>query len=163
MAVSLLKGGNVSLSKEALGLSAVQIGLGWDPRVTDATELDLDGSVYLLNDAGKIRSNADFVLYNNATSADGSVTHKGDNCSGQGESDDETVEINLTGVPADVQRVAFGVTIHDADARKQSFGQISNAFSRVLNATDGKEIALYTLSEYYSTETAMIFGFGVNV
>ncbi|GGS03644.1 TerD family protein [Deinococcus sedimenti] len=158
MAVSLSKGGNVSLSKEAPGLTAVKIGLGWDPRVTDGTEFDLDGSVFLLNDAGKVRSDADFVFYNNKTSADGSVTHAGDNRSGQGDGDDETVDVNLTGVPADVQRVAFGVTIHDADARKQSFGQVSNAFIRVLNAADGKEIARYDLSEDYSTETAMIFG-----
>lgn len=158
MAVSLSKGGNVSLSKEAPGLTAVKVGLGWDPRVTDGTEFDLDGSVFLLNDAGKVRSDADFVFYNNKTSADGSVTHGGDNRSGQGDGDDETVDVNLAGVPADVQRVAFGVTIHDADARKQSFGQVSNAFIRVINAADGKEIARYDLSEDYSTETAMIFG-----
>ncbi|GGN46495.1 TerD family protein [Deinococcus daejeonensis] len=158
MAVSLSKGGNVSLSKEAPGLTAVKVGLGWDPRVTDGTEFDLDGSVFLLNDAGKVRSDADFVFYNNKTSADGSVTHGGDNRSGQGDGDDETVDVNLAGVPADVQRVAFGVTIHDADARKQSFGQVSNAFIRVTNAADGKEIARYDLSEDYSTETAMIFG-----
>ena len=158
MAVSLSKGGNVSLSKEAPGLTAVKVGLGWDPRVTDGTEFDLDGSVFLLNDAGKVRSDADFVFYNNTTSADGSVTHGGDNRSGQGDGDDETVDVNLAGVPADVQRVAFGVTIHDADARKQSFGQVSNAFIRVTNAADGKEIARYDLSEDYSTETAMIFG-----
>lgn len=158
MAVSLTKGGNVSLSKEAPGLTAVKIGLGWDPRVTDGTEFDLDGSVFLLNDGGKVRSDADFVFYNNAASADGSVKHNGDNRSGAGEGDDETVDVNLASVPADVQRVAFGVTIHDADARKQSFGQVSNAFIRVMNAADGKEIARYDLSEDYSTETAMIFG-----
>ncbi|MBZ9749766.1 chemical-damaging agent resistance protein C [Deinococcus sp. HMF7620] len=158
MPVSLSKGGNVSLSKEAPGLTAVRIGLGWDPRVTDGTEFDLDGSVFLLNDQGKVRGDSDFIFYNNKTSADGSVTHNGDNRSGQGEGDDESVEVKIAGVPADVQRIAFGVTIHEADARRQSFGQVQNAFIRVINAADDKEIARYDLSEDYSTETAMIFG-----
>ncbi|ABC21695.1 TerD family protein [Rhodospirillum rubrum] len=158
MAVSLSKGGNVSLSKEAPGLTAINVGLGWDARVTDGSAFDLDASAFLLNEAGKIRSDADFIFYNNKTSSDGSVVHQGDNQSGAGEGDDETVAIDLTKVPADVQKVAFSVTIHEADARKQNFGQVTNAFIRVVNQADGKEITRYDLSEDYSTETAMIFG-----
>jgi tellurium resistance protein TerD len=158
MGISLSKGGNISLNKEAPGLTAVRIGLGWDPRVTDGTEFDLDGSVFLLNEHGKVRSDADLVFYNNLMSADGSVKHGGDNRSGQGDGDDESVDVNLAVVPADVQCIAFSVTIHEADTRKQSFGQVGNAFIRVINAEDDNEIARYDLSEDSSTETAMIFG-----
>jgi len=158
MAVSLSKGGNVSLSKEAPGLTAIDVGLGWDARVTDGSAFDLDASAFLLNEAGKVRKDADFIFYNNKLSEDGSVAHQGDNVTGTGEGDDEVVSIDLAKVPADVQKVAFSVTIHDAEARRQNFGQISNAYIRVLNKADGKEIARYDLSEDYSTETAMIFG-----
>lgn len=158
MAVSLSKGGNVSLSKEAPGLTAIIVGLGWDARVTDGSAFDLDASAFLLNESGKVRSDADFIFYNNKTSADGAVVHQGDNQSGAGEGDDETIAIDLSQVAADVRKIAISVTIHEAEARRQSFGQVSNAFIRVLNKADGKEIARYDLSEDYSTETAMIFG-----
>ena len=158
MAVSLSKGGNVSLSKEAPGLAAIDVGLGWDARVTDGSGFDLDASAFLLNEGGKVRSDADFIFYNNKTSSDGSIVHQGDNQSGSGDGDDEVVSINLAKVPADVQKVAFSVTIHEAAARKQNFGQVGNAYIRVLNKADGKEIVRYDLSEDYSTETAMIFG-----
>ncbi|WP_431823871.1 TerD family protein [Burkholderia sp. F1] len=158
MAVSLSKGGNVSLSKEAPGLSEVLVGLGWDPRVTDGTEFDLDASVFITGESGKVLSDAGFIFYNNKKSADGSVEHLGDNRSGQGEGDDEQVVVKLTGLAADVKKLVFAVTIHDAESRKQSFGQVSNAYIRVVNKADGKEIARYDLSEDASTETAMIFG-----
>lgn len=158
MSVSLSKGGNVSLSKEAPGLGAIIVGLGWDARVTAGSAFDLDASACLLNERGKVRSDADFIFYNNKTSADGSVVHHGDNQTGAGEGDDEAVEIDLTKVPADVQKIAFSVTIHEADARRQNFGQVSSAFIRVVNKANGKEVARYDLSEDYSTETAMIFG-----
>ena len=158
MAVSLSKGGNVSLSKEAPGLSEIIVGLGWDPRVTDGTEFDLDASVFITGDNGKVLTDAGFIFYNNKLSADGSVEHLGDNRSGQGEGDDEQVTVKLTGLAADVRKLVFAVTIHDAEARKQSFGQVSNAYIRVVNKADGKEIARYDLSEDASTETAMIFG-----
>ncbi|MBN3771543.1 TerD family protein [Burkholderia sp. Se-20378] len=158
MAVSLSKGGNVSLSKEAPGLSEVVIGLGWDPRVTDGTEFDLDASIFVTGESGKVLSDASFIFYNNKKSADGSVEHLGDNRSGQGEGDDEQVNVKLTGLAADVKKLVFAVTIHDAEARKQSFGQVSNAYIRVVNKADSKEIARYDLSEDASTETAMIFG-----
>lgn len=158
MAVNLSKGGNVSLSKEAPGLSEVVVGLGWDPRVTDGTEFDLDASVFMTGENGKVLNDASFIFYNNKTSADGSVEHLGDNRSGQGEGDDEQVNVKLTSLVSDVTKLVFAVTIHDAEARKQSFGQVSNAYIRVLNKADGKEIARYDLSEDASTETAMIFG-----
>ncbi|MBF0624524.1 MAG: TerD family protein [Magnetococcales bacterium] len=158
MAVSLSKGGNVSLSKEAPGLSIIDVGLGWDARVTDGSAFDLDASAFLLNEGGKVRNDTDFIFYNNKTSSDGSVVHQGDNLTGSGDGDDEVVSIVLGKVPADVHKVAFSVTIHDAEARKQSFGQVSKAYIRIINKADGKEIARYDLSEDYSTETAMIFG-----
>lgn len=138
MAVSLQKGGNVSLSKEAPGLTEVIVGLGWDPRVTDGTEFDLDASVFVTGENGKVLNDASFIFYNNKTSADGSIEHLGDNRSGQGDGDDEQVNVKLNGLGADVKKLVFAVTIHDAEARKQSFGQVGNAYIRVLNKADGK-------------------------
>jgi tellurium resistance protein TerD len=158
MAVSLAKGGNLSLSKEAPGLKAVFVGLGWDARATDGADFDLDASAFLLKEDGKVRSGDDFIFYNNLKSADGSVEHAGDNRTGAGEGDDEVVKINLEKVPQAVQRVSFTVTIHEAEARRQNFGMVSNAFIRVVNQADGKEIARFDLSEDMSTETAMVFG-----
>lgn len=158
MAVSLSKGGNVSLSKEAPGLAEVRVGLGWDARVTDGAEFDLDASVFVVGENGKVLNDTGFIFYNNKTSADGSIEHLGDNRSGQGDGDDEQVNVKLTGLAQDVKKLVFAVTIHDADARKQSFGQVSNAYIRVINKADGKELARYDLSEDASTETAMIFG-----
>ena len=158
MAVSLSKGGNVSLTKEAPGLSEVVVGLGWDPRVTDGSEFDLDASVFIVGENGKVLNDGSFVFYNNKTSPDGNVVHQGDNRSGAGEGDDEQVNVNLSGFAPETKKLVFAVTIHEADARKQSFGQVSNAYIRVLNKADGKEIARYDLSEDASTETAMVFG-----
>ncbi len=158
MAISLQKGGNVSLSKEAPGLKSLIVGLGWDPRATDGKEFDLDGSAFLLNASGKVRSDADFVFYNNLKSADGSIVHSGDNRSGEGDGDDEKVTINLAGVPADVEKLSFCVTIHDGQQRGQNFGMVGKAYIRCVDADTNKEIARYDLSEDGSTETAMIFG-----
>ena len=158
MGVSLSKGGNVSLSKEAPGLSKIMIGLGWDTRSTDGADFDLDASVFMLNEQGKVRSDADFIFYNNLKSGDGSVEHTGDNLTGEGEGDDEAINVALNQVPTEVSKLAVAVTIHDADSRRQSFGMVSNAFMRVVNADNGTEIARYDLTEDASTETAMIFG-----
>jgi tellurium resistance protein TerD len=158
MAISLQKGGNVNLSKEAPGLSKMVVGLGWDARSTDGAAFDLDGAVFLVNAAGKVRSDADFVFYNNLKSTDGSVVHSGDNTTGAGEGDDETVSIDLTKVPADVDKIVLAVTIHDAETRKQNFGMVSKAFVRCINASGNAEIARYDLSEDSSTEAAMVFG-----
>ena len=158
MAVSLSKGGNVSLSKEAPGLTEVVVGLGWDPRVTDGTEFDLDASVFIVGENGKVLDDNSFIFYNNKKSADGSVEHMGDNRSGAGEGDDEQVTVKLTSLAPLVKKLVFAVTIHDAEARKQTFGQVSNSFIRVVNKADGKELARFDLSEDASTETAMVFG-----
>ncbi|MDO6680743.1 MULTISPECIES: TerD family protein [unclassified Oceanobacter] len=158
MAISLSKGGNVSLSKEAPGLTEVVVGLGWDPRVTDGTEFDLDASVFITGENGKVLGDTSFIFYNNKVSTDGSVEHMGDNRSGEGDGDDEKVTVKLTSLAADVKKLVFAVTIHEAESRKQNFGQVSNAYIRVVNKADGKEIARYDLSEDASTETAMIFG-----
>ncbi|MES2148166.1 MAG: TerD family protein [Pseudomonadota bacterium] len=158
MAISLQKGGNVNLSKEAPGLSKMVVGLGWDVRATDGAAYDLDGAVFLLGATGKVRSDADFVFYNNLKSVDGSVQHSGDNRTGAGEGDDESVTIDLSKVPADVDKIAVCVTIHEAEARHQNFGQVSKAFVRCVNAAGNTEIARYDLSEDGSTESAMVFG-----
>jgi tellurium resistance protein TerD len=158
MAISLQKGGNVNLSKEAPGLSKMTVGLGWDTRVTDGAAFDLDGAVFLVKADGKVRTDADFVFYNNLKSTDGSVVHSGDNTTGAGDGDDETVTIDLTLVPADVEKIVLAVTIHDAEARKQNFGMVSKAFVRCVNASGNAEIARYDLSEDSSTEGAMVFG-----
>jgi tellurium resistance protein TerD len=158
MAISLQKGGNVNLSKEAPNLTKVVIGLGWDPRATDGAAFDLDGSAFLQKSDGKVRGDADFVFYNNLKSTDGSVVHLGDNTTGQGEGDDEKLTVDLARVPPEVDKISFCVTIHDADARKQNFGMIGKAFIRCLDANGDKELARYDLSEDSSVETAMIFG-----
>ena len=158
MAVSLSKGGNVSLSKEAPGLKDIVVGLGWDARSTDGSAFDLDASAFLLKDDGKVRADGDFIFYNNKLSADGSVEHTGDNVTGEGDGDDEQIKVALDKVPAEVKKVAVTVTIHDAEARKQNFGMVSNAFIRVVNQADNKELARFDLSEDMSTETAMVFG-----
>lgn len=158
MAVSLTKGGNVSLTKQAPGLSAIRVGLGWDTRVTDGAAFDLDASAFLLGAGGKVRSDADFIFYNQPRSADGSVVHKGDNLTGEGEGDDEVIAVSLGQLPGDVERIAFTVTIHEADQRRQNFGMVQRAFIRVVDERDSSEIARYDLSEDASVETAMIFG-----
>ncbi len=158
MGVSLSKGGNVSLTKEAPGLTAVTVGLGWDVRTTTGTDFDLDASAIMLTSSGKAVSDAHFVFFNNLKSPDGSVEHTGDNLTGEGEGDDEALKVNLAGVPTEVDRVVFPVSIYDADTRGQSFGQVRNAFIRVVNQAGGTEIARYDLTEDASTETAMVFG-----
>ncbi|MFT5644458.1 MAG: tellurium resistance protein TerD [Janthinobacterium sp.] len=158
MAISLQKGGNVNLSKEAPGLTKMVIGLGWDARATDGAAFDIDGSVFLLKADGKVRADVDMVFYNNLKSSDGSVTHSGDNTTGAGDGDDETVTVDLSMVPAEVEKIAVCVTIHDAETRKQNFGMVSKAFVRCINPNGDVEIARYDLSEDGSTETAMVFG-----
>ena len=158
MPVSLKKGGNVSLTKEAPGLAAVVVGLGWNPRVTDGEKFDLDASVFVLGEDGKVLNDKSFVFYNNLKSECGNIEHQGDNRTGDGDGDDEKVNVNLTSLGAAVKKMVFAVTIHDADTRNQSFGQVDGAYIRVLNQADGTELARYDLSEDASTETAMIFG-----
>ena len=158
MSVSLQKGGNVSLTKMAPSLTAVTVGLGWDVRTTTGADFDLDASALICGPEGKVLSDSHFVFFNNLKSPDGTVEHTGDNLTGEGEGDDEQIKVNLAAVPAEVTRIVFPVSIYDAATRRQTFGQVRNAFIRVVNAADNAEIARYDLSEDASTEAAMIFG-----
>ncbi|EPV6727643.1 TerD family protein [Klebsiella aerogenes] len=158
MSVSLSKGGNVSLSKSDPSMKNVLVGLGWDVRTTDGQDFDLDASALLLSETGKVRSDSDFIFYNNLKSADGSVTHTGDNRTGEGDGDDESLIVKLDMIPANVAKIIFVVTIHDAQMRRQSFGQVSGAFIRLVNNDSQHEVARYDLTEDASSETAMLFG-----
>jgi tellurium resistance protein TerD len=158
MGINLQKGGNVNLSKEAPNLVNVLVGLGWDARATDGQAFDLDASLFMVKENGKVPSDAYFIFYNQKTSPEGSVEHTGDNLTGDGDGDDESIKVTLSKVPPDVQKLVIVVTIHDAEARKQSFGQVSGAFVRIVNRDTDQEVVRFDLSEDYSTETAMIFG-----
>ena len=160
MGVSLSKGGNVSLTKEAgaAGLTAVTVGLGWDVRSTTGVDFDLDASAIACDANGKVASDQHFVFFNNLKSPDGSIEHTGDNLTGEGEGDDEQINVNVAAVPAQIDKIVFPVSIYDADSRQQNFGQVRNAFIRVVNQANGSELARYDLSEDYSTETALVFG-----
>ena len=159
MGISLAKGERISLEKVAPGLSEAFVGLGWDANPTDSgTDFDLDGSLFLLGSDEKLVSDKHFIFYNNLGSPDASksVQHMGDNLTGAGEGDDELIKIKLKQVPADVQKIVITVTIHDADTRKQNFGQVQNAFFRVVNPQNNEEVVRYDLTEDYSVETALI-------
>ena len=159
MSVVLTKGGNVSLSKEAPGLRAVNVGLGWDVATFSSAEYDLDASAIMVDANGRVTPGDEgFVFFNNLRSPDGSVVHVGDNLTGEGEGDDEVVQVDLAGVPPTCDKIVFPVSIYDADSRKQNFGAVRNAFIRVVNQANGQEIARYDLTEDASVETAMVFG-----
>jgi len=158
VSVSLTKGGNVSLSKQAPGLTAVVVGLGWDPRTTTGADFDLDASAIMLDMNGRVLSDGHFVFFNNLKSPDGSVEHMGDNLTGGGEGDDEQIKVSLATVPAECGKVVFPVSIYEAEQRQQNFGQVRNAFIRIVNQADNSEIARYDLTEDAATETAMVFG-----
>jgi len=157
MTINLSKGQKISLEKEAPGLTKVFVGLGWDVKKADTgVDFDLDASCVMLNEAGKVFSDKHFIFYNNLTSPEGAVTHTGDNLTGTGDGDDEQIKIDLQKVPEGVKKIVFVVTIHDAEARKQNFGQVSNSFVRLVNEGNNQEIAKYDLGEDYSIETAMV-------
>jgi tellurium resistance protein TerD len=158
VSVSLSKGGNVSLSKQAPGLTAVVVGLGWDPRTTTGADFDLDASAIMVDTNGRVLSDSAFVFFNNLKSPEGSVEHMGDNLTGGGEGDDEQIKVNLATVPAECGKVVFPVSIYEAEQRQQNFGQVRNAFIRIVNQADNAEIARYDLTEDAATETAMVFG-----
>ena len=160
MGVSLSKGGNVSLTKEAgaAGLSAVTVGLGWDVRTTTGTDFDLDASAIAAKADGKVVSDQHFVFYGNLATPDSTIQHTGDNLTGEGEGDDEQIKVAVATVPPNIEKIVFPVSIYDADNRSQNFGQVRNAFIRVVNQADNSELARYDLTEDASTETAMVFG-----
>jgi tellurium resistance protein TerD len=157
MAVSLSKGGNVSLSKEAPGLNAVIVGLGWDVRKTDGAGFDLDASAFVIGENDKVLSDANFVFYNNKTSPDGAVVYSGDNRTGEGAGDDETILIDFAKLTPAAKKVVIAVTIYEGEINGQNFGSVQNAFARVVNQADGKELARYDLSEDASMNVAMVF------
>ncbi len=158
MAISLVKGGNISLTKEAPGLQKVVVGLGWDARTTDGQAFDLDASAIGCDADGRAVSDQHFVFFNNKQSPDGAIVHSGDNVTGEGAGDDEQIVVDFSGAPDALARVVFPVSIYDAETRGQNFGQVRNAFIRVMDQASNSEIARYDLSEDASTETAMVFG-----
>lgn len=158
MAISLTKGQNVSLSKTDPSLKNVLVGLGWDARSTDGQDFDLDASVFMATENGKVPSDRHFIFYNQLVSPCGGVEHTGDNLTGDGDGDDESVIVHLDKVESNIKSLFIIVTIHDAEARRQNFGQVSNAFVRIINNDNSDEIVRFDLSEDYSTETAMVFG-----
>lgn len=159
MTVSLSKGQKVDLTKTNPGLTKVVVGLGWDTNKYDGgNDFDLDSSVFLLGENGKVTTESDFVFYNNPSGGNGAVVHTGDNRTGAGDGDDEQVKINLSAVPANVQRIAFTITIHEAEKRSQNFGQVSNAYARIFNEESGQELIRYDLGEDFSIETALVVG-----
>ena len=159
MAISLKKGQKVDLTKSNPGLSKILIGLGWDTNKYDGgSDFDLDSSVFLLGADSKVTDGGDFIFFNNLKHASGSVEHLGDNLTGAGDGDDEEIKIDLSKVPANIEKIAFTVTIYEADARKQNFGQVENAFIRVFDEQNQKELIRYELDEDFSIETAVIVG-----
>jgi tellurium resistance protein TerD len=158
MGVSLTKGANISLSDQVPGLKTVHVGLGWDARQTAGEDFDLDACCFMLTANGKVRSDADFIFYNQLKSTCGSVEHTGDNLTGEGEGDDEVLIVKLDKVPEQIVKLVFTVTIHDHESRRQNFGMVSSAYIRIVNNDNNEEIARFDLSEDASTNTAMIFG-----
>lgn len=159
MAVSLTKGQKVDLTKGNPGLSKLLIGLGWDVnRYDGGSAFDLDAAAFLLDGSGKVSSDADFVFYGNLRHASGGVEHMGDNLTGEGEGDDEQIKVDLASVPASVEKIDFTVTIYEAEERRQNFGQVSNAFIRVVDESSGTELIRYDLGEDFSIETAVVVG-----
>lgn len=159
MPVNLKKGQKVSLTKGNPGLSKVVVGLGWDVNQYDTGgEFDLDTTAFLLTDTGKVSRQEDFIFFGNLAHPSGSVIHQGDNLTGVGDGDDEQIKINLSLVPENISKIAFAVTIYDAEERRQNFGQVNNAFIRIYDEANGQEILRYDLGEDFSIETAAIFG-----
>ena len=157
MAVSLEKGQKVDLTKTNPGLTKILVGLGWDVNKYDGgAEFDLDAAAFLLTASGQVGSDKDFCFYGNPKHESGAVEHSGDNRTGAGEGDDEVIKVDLSKIPASTERVGFTVTIHEAEERKQNFGQVSNAFIRIVNEDSGEELIRYDLGEDYSTETAIV-------
>ena len=158
MGISLQKGGNINLSKSDPHLKNVLLGLGWEARSSNGNDFDLDASLFLVAASGKVRGDEDFIFYGQLKSACGSVEHTGDNRTGDGDGDDEALQIQLDRVPQAITRLVVAVTIHDADVRRQNFGMVTDAFIRLVNTDTGQEVTRFDLTEDYSTETAMVFG-----
>jgi tellurium resistance protein TerD len=157
MPLSLNKGGSLSLNKEAPNLTIARVGLGWDARATTGTDFDLDASAILVTSAGKVSADSDFIFFNQMQHPSGAVTHQGDNRTGAGDGDDEQIVVDLTKVPSNTPRIILGVSIHEGTERGQSFGQVRNAYIRLVDELTGVEVVRYDLSEDFGTETAVNF------
>ncbi len=155
--ISLKKGQKIDLTKTNPGLKKCLLGLGWDVKKFSGPDFDLDASVFLLGANGKVRKDGDFIFYNNLVSDEGCVVHTGDNRTGDGDGDDEVIQVTLSTIPADVEKIAFTVTIHDAEVLNQNFGQVCNAYVRLVDEDTGQELIRYDLGEDFSTETAAVF------
>ncbi len=159
MPVCLTKGQKVSLTKGNPGLTNVVVGLGWDVNQFDTGgSFYLDAAAFLVTDSGKISRTEDFVFYGNLSHPSGAVQHMGDNLTGEGDGDDEQIKVNLAAVPENISKIAFTVTIYEAEQRRQNFGQVNNAFIRIYNEANGEELLRYDLGEDFSIETAAVFG-----
>ncbi len=159
MAINLSKGQKVDLTKGNAGLKTIMAGLGWDTNKYDGGfDFDLDASVFMIGENGKVPTQDEFIFYGNLTHKSGAVEHMGDNRTGEGDGDDEEIKVNLQQIPANIQKIVFTVTIYDAAARRQNFGQISNAYIRIVNNEDNKELLRYDLGEDFSIETAIVVG-----
>jgi len=159
MSVCLSKGQKISLTKDNPGLKNIMVGLGWDiNRYDTGGDFDLDAAAFMLGIEGVCPSDKEFIFYGNLEHSSGSVKHMGDNLTGDGEGDDEQIQIDLSLVPQNIERIAFTVTIYDADTRRQNFGQVSNAFIRIVDVSTGQELIRYDLGEDFSIETAVVVG-----
>lgn len=159
MPVSLKKGQKVSITKDNPGLSKLLVGIGWDLNMFDTGgDFDLDAQAFMLGDSGKVTKQDDFIFFGNLKHPSGAVEHMGDNQTGAGEGDDEVIRVELSAVPAEITRIVFTVTIYDAEERRQNFGQVANAFVRIVDELKGEEILRYDLGEDFSIETAAVFG-----
>lgn len=158
MGVTLTKGGRVSLTKDNPGLKKIVVGLGWDVNAFDGNDFDLDASAFLLGSNKKCPSDEEFIFYGHKEHPSGAVIHSGDNRTGDGEGDDETLNVDLSKVPANIQSVVFSVTIYNAEALRQNFGQVDNAYIRIFNEDTGEELTKYDLTEDFSVETAIVAG-----
>jgi tellurium resistance protein TerD len=159
MAISLSKGQKVDLTKGNPSLKSIMVGLGWDVNAYDSgADFDLDAAAFMCGANGKCPSDKDFIFYGNLVHPSESVKHMGDNLTGAGEGDDEQIHVDLTKIPSNIERIAFTVTIYDADVRRQNFGQVSNAFIRIVDEATDTEIIRYDLGEDFSIETAIVVG-----
>jgi len=159
MPINLAKGQKVDLTKGNPGLKKIMVGLGWDVNAFDSgSSFDLDAAVFMVGSNGKCPTEKEFVFYGNLEHESGSVKHLGDNLTGEGDGDDEQITIDLSAIPANIDKIAFTVTIYDADTRNQNFGQVSNSFIRIVNEENNEELIRYDLGEDFSIETAVVVG-----
>jgi tellurium resistance protein TerD len=159
MPVNLTKGQKVDLTKGKPSLKKLMVGLGWDVnRYDGGGDFDLDAAAFLLGADGKVLSDAEFVFYGNLKHASEAVEHMGDNLTGEGDGDDEQIMVDLSKVPANVEKIAFTVTIYEAEQRRQNFGQVSNSFIRIVDEVNNEELIRYDLGEDFSIETAVVVG-----